>query len=206
MAALLAKQAAQPTNKTRGKNVKRAASRILWPSPQPTPSPPNYPPYVVAAAAAALAVISRYHVVMEVGGVESPWAAQSERAHHRRVSTGFVYCVLAEEERALAQREQTHSTRPLCVFEAKRALRRRHPSATLRRRWRQQGRPLGPAPPSARAAAAARHRRPAPGLLTPSLAPARAEMPMHWSIISILYSLPTRRVVSGGEAAPQAAA
>ena len=112
------------------KNVERTASRILWPSPQPTPSPPNYPPYVVAAAAAALAVISRYHVVMEVGGVESPWAAQGERAHHRRVSTGFVYCVLAEEERALAQREQTHSTRPLCVFEAKRTLRRRHPSAT----------------------------------------------------------------------------
>jgi len=34
-------------------NMERAALRVLWPSPQPTPSPPNYPPYVAAAAAAA---------------------------------------------------------------------------------------------------------------------------------------------------------
>ena len=64
----------------------------------------------------------------------------------------------------------------------------------------------GRRPRSARAAAATRHRRPASGLLTPSIAPARAEMPMHWSINSILFSLPARRVVSGGAAAPQAAA
>jgi hypothetical protein len=59
------------------------------------------------------------------GGVESPRAAQGGGAHHRRVPAGFVYCVLAEKERALDQREQIHLRRRCCRRHNRRVVRRR---------------------------------------------------------------------------------
>ena len=59
------------------------------------------------------------------GGVEPPRAAQGGGAHHRRVPAGFVYCVLAEKERALDQREQIHWRRRCCRRHNRRVVRRR---------------------------------------------------------------------------------
>ena len=45
--------------------------------------------------------------------------------HRRRVPRGFAYCMLAKEERALAQREQTHKRRRRYRRHIRRVVRRR---------------------------------------------------------------------------------